>query len=221
MRNLLLKRTQSRVRKVADLRGAQWTRFAGPAIILLAAAVAAAPIWLHGPVAGDDFEFHLVSWLNAQQGWLHGIAYPHWASSANFGAGEPRFVFYPPLTWMLGAALGLVLPWTLVPVVITFLLLAATGARSLGRRWRTLPQRWQVVLLFSPATLCLPPMTAPLLRRLRAGSGFRYCCSTQCATAIKTLRSGVGHWPGESWMDLHFHWRWWWRGAGFQTRRLA
>ncbi|HUD14298.1 MAG TPA: hypothetical protein VMQ56_11640 [Terracidiphilus sp.] len=114
---------------------ARWTRFAGPALILLAAAIASAPIWFHGPVAGDDFEFHFVSWLNAQQSWLHGVPYPHWATSANFGAGEPRFVFYPPLTWMLGAALGLILPWTLVPVVITFLLLAATGlaTRSLAR----------------------------------------------------------------------------------------
>jgi hypothetical protein len=110
-------------------------RFAGPSLILFAAALAAAPIWFHGPVAGDDFEFHLVSWLNAQQSWLHGIPYPHWASSPNFGAGEPRFIFYPPLTWMLGAALGLVLPWTLVPVAITFLLLAATGlaTRALAR----------------------------------------------------------------------------------------
>ena len=107
------------------------------ALVLLAAAVAAAPIWLHGPVAGDDFEFHLISWLNAQHSWLHGIAYPHWAASPNFGAGEARFVFYPPLTWMLGAALGLALPWTLVPVVLTFLLLAATGlaVRRLAREY--------------------------------------------------------------------------------------
>jgi hypothetical protein len=114
----------------------RWDRLAGPALILLAAAIAAFPIWFHGPVAGDDFEFHLVSWLNAQQNWLHGIPYPHWAPSPNFGAGEPRFVFYPPLTWMLGAALGLVLPWTLVPVAMTFLLLAATGfaVRALARQ---------------------------------------------------------------------------------------
>ena len=45
--------------------------------------------------------------------WRHGLLYPHWTASANFGAGEPRFVFYPPLTWMLGAALGIVLPWKL------------------------------------------------------------------------------------------------------------
>ena len=127
MRNLLLKRAQSQVREILIFRNIRWNRFFGTAIILVGAAIAAAPIWIHGPVAGDDFEFHLVSWLNAQQGWLHGTVYPHWASSANFGAGEPRFVFYPPLTWMLGAALGLALPWTLVPVAITFLLLAATG----------------------------------------------------------------------------------------------
>ena len=101
--------------------------FLGPAIILLAAAVASAPILLHGSYCGDDFEFHVVSWFDVQQSWLHGIPYPHWMGSANYGAGEPRFMFYPPLEWMLGAALGLALPWTLVPVALVFLVLAATG----------------------------------------------------------------------------------------------
>jgi hypothetical protein len=120
-------------------------RFVGPANILLAAAIAAAPIWFHGPVGADDFEFHLISWIDAQHSWLHGIPYPHWAPSPNFGAGEPRFVFYPPLTWMLGAALGLILPWTLVPFAITFVLLAAIGfaTRALAR----------TVLTEAPATL--------------------------------------------------------------------
>jgi len=37
---------------------------------------------------------------------------------------------------MLGAALGMVLPWGLVPVVLTFLMLAATGlaTRALARQ---------------------------------------------------------------------------------------
>ncbi len=111
-------------------------RLAGPVLILLAAAIASAPIWLHGPVGADDFEFHLVSWIDAQHSWLEGIPYPHWAPSANFGAGEPRFVFYPPLTWMVGAAVGLALPWSLVPVAMTFLMLAATGLanRALARQ---------------------------------------------------------------------------------------
>jgi len=89
--------------------------------------VATAPQLLRGNSCGHDFDFHLVSWLDCQNIWRQGIVYPHWAPSANFGAGEPRFVFYPPLTWMLGAVLGFVLPWQLVSVALTFLLLAATG----------------------------------------------------------------------------------------------
>ena len=108
----------------------------GLAVILLAAAAASAPLALHRPLCGDDFQFHLVSWLEAQNGWRQGIPYPHWAPSANYGAGEPRFVFYPPLTWMLGAALGQVLPWAFVPFALTFLFLAATGlaTRALARQ---------------------------------------------------------------------------------------
>ena len=105
----------------------RWDRFSGPALILLAAAIASAPVALNGPFCGDDFQFHLISWLDAQQSWRQGIPYPHWTPSANYGAGEPRFIFYPPLTWMLGAFLGLVLPWSLVPAVLIFLLLSATG----------------------------------------------------------------------------------------------
>ncbi len=113
-----------------------WARFAGPALILLAAAVATAPQLVRGNSCGHDFDIHLVSWFDCLSNWRHGIAYPQWTPSANYGAGEPRFIFYPPLTWMLGAALGLVLPWQLVPIVLTFLLLAATGlaTRALALR---------------------------------------------------------------------------------------
>ena len=113
----------------------RWNRIACPALILLAAAAAVAPQLIRGNSCGHDFDFHLVSWFEALNSWRHGIPYPHWTPSANFGAGEPRFVFYPPLTWMLGAALGAVLPWQLVPVALTFLLLAGTGlaTRALAR----------------------------------------------------------------------------------------
>jgi hypothetical protein len=102
----------------------------------LAAAVAVAPQLVRGNSCGHDFDFHLVSWLDCLNAWRHGIAYPHWAPSANFGAGEPRFVFYPPVTWILGAALGILLPWQFVPIALTFLLLAATGlgTRALARQ---------------------------------------------------------------------------------------
>ncbi|MDR3750108.1 MAG: 6-pyruvoyl-tetrahydropterin synthase-related protein [Terracidiphilus sp.] len=114
----------------------RWNRFLGPAVILLAAAIAIAPQLVRGNSCGHDFDFHLVSWFDCLHSWQHGILYPHWTPSANYGAGEPRFVFYPPLTWMLGAALGLVLPWPLVPIALTFLLLAGTGlaTRALARQ---------------------------------------------------------------------------------------
>jgi hypothetical protein len=117
----------------------RWSRIAGPALVLLAAVVAVVPQLVHGPSCGHDFDFHLVSWFDCLNSWRHGILYPHWAPSANYGAGEPRFVFYPPLTWMLGAALGLILPWTLVPLALTFMLLAATGlaTRALARQLLT------------------------------------------------------------------------------------
>ena len=110
-------------------------RLAGPAVILLATAIAVAPQLVRGNSCGHDFDFHLVSWFDCLHSWQHGILYPHWAPSANYGAGEPRFVFYPPITWMLGAALGLLLPWPLVPIALTFLLLAGTGlaTRALAR----------------------------------------------------------------------------------------
>jgi hypothetical protein len=114
----------------------RWSLLTGPALILLAAAAAAAPLLLKGNSCGHDFDFHLVSWFDALESWRQGIVYPHWTPSANFGAGEPRFLFYPPLTWMLGAALGSALPWPLVPIALTFLMLAATGlaTRALARQ---------------------------------------------------------------------------------------
>jgi hypothetical protein len=111
-------------------------QFAGPAIILLCAALATAPQLARGVSCGHDFDFHLVSWFDALHSWRIGILYPHWTPSPNYGAGEPRFMFYPPLTWMLGAVLGVVLPWRFVPQAMTFLLLAATGfgTRALARQ---------------------------------------------------------------------------------------
>jgi hypothetical protein len=123
----------------------RWSRIAGPGLILLAAAVAVAPQLLRGNSCGHDFDIHLVSWFDCLSSWRHGIVYPQWTQSPNYGAGEPRFIFYPPLTWMLGAALGLVLPWHLVPIVLTFLLLAATGLATRTLALRALPD--------APATL--------------------------------------------------------------------
>jgi hypothetical protein len=107
----------------------------GPAIILMAAVIAVGPLLFRGPSCSSDFGFSLISWIDAEHSMSTGLLYPHWANSPNFGAGEPKFVFYPPISWMGGAVLGMLLPWTFVPLVLFVLLLAATGManRALAR----------------------------------------------------------------------------------------
>src|SRR5580658_6452255 len=113
----------------------RFERFAGPVVILFAAFVAIVPELFRGASCGHDFDVHLVSWFDCLNAWRHGIVYPHWTPSSNYGAGEPRFVFYPPFTWMLGAALAAILPWSAVPIALTWLIFAATGlaTRALAR----------------------------------------------------------------------------------------
>jgi len=106
-------------------------------LIPLAALVASAPRFLRGISCGHDFDFHLVSWMETQRSWSEHVFYPHWAQSPNWGAGEPRFVFYPPLTWMVGAAMGYLTKWDYVPAILIFLILVATGfaTRALARQF--------------------------------------------------------------------------------------
>ena len=131
----MTRRERLRQNKPQKPRRLNWRPLAGPAIVLLAALAAIWPLMVRGPSCSGDFYFHFVSWADAQRSLLQGILYPHWASSPNFGFGEPRFVFYPPLTWMAGALMGLVMPWKTVSVALVFLLLAGTGLanRALAR----------------------------------------------------------------------------------------
>jgi hypothetical protein len=107
------------------------------ALIFAAAGIAVLPLAWRGTSCGHDFDFHLESWMEVLRQWRQGVVYPHWAASANYGAGEPRFVFYPPLSWMLGALLSLVMPWIRVPLVFTMIALGAMGASffRMAREW--------------------------------------------------------------------------------------
>ena len=96
-------------------------------LIPLAAFLAILPLLIYGCSCGHDFDFHLLSWLEAARQFTHGNLHPHWAYTPAWNAGEPRFVFYPPLSWTIGAVLGLLFPWTWTPILYTWLALTAAG----------------------------------------------------------------------------------------------
>lgn len=107
------------------------------ALVLACVGIAVLPLAWRGVSCGHDFDFHLESWLEVLRQWHQGVLYPHWAASANYGAGEPRFVFYPPISWILGALLGATLPWAWTPLAFTLLALAGMGATCfhMAKEW--------------------------------------------------------------------------------------
>jgi 6-pyruvoyl-tetrahydropterin synthase related domain len=111
-----------------------WT----PLLAIGAAAFAVEiPFFFLGTPSGHDVEFHLYSWLEVLAQWKRGIIFPRWAALAHFGYGEPRFVFYPPASWTLGAGLSAIFPWTLASDIYIWIALVAAGVSMfvLARRW--------------------------------------------------------------------------------------
>lgn len=96
-------------------------------VLPLAAFVAVLPLVLHGCSCGHDFDFHILNWMEAARQFAHGNLHPHWAYTPAYNAGEPRFVFYPPLSWTIGAFLGFLMPWTWTPVAYTWIALTGAG----------------------------------------------------------------------------------------------
>ena len=121
-------------------------------LLLVASATAVvSPMFFHGNASGHDFQFHLASWLDVSGQWREGIVYPRWAEWANWGFGEPRFVFYPPASWMIGAGLGSVLPWRMAPGAYIWLTLILAGLAMwcLSREWLSGPQAAATAVFFA------------------------------------------------------------------------
>src|SRR5580700_2050657 len=77
-----------------------------PLLAIGAAAFAVViPFFFSGTPSGQDVELPLYSWLELMAQLKQGIVYPRLSAFANIAHGEPRFVFYPPASWTLGAAL--------------------------------------------------------------------------------------------------------------------
>lgn len=122
-----------------------------PALVVIATALLfVLPFAWKGDPSGHDFEFHLSSWMEVARQWGERIAYPRWAALAHFGYGEARFIFYPPLSWMLGAALGTLIPWAFAPAVYVGLALSIGGLcmYRLAREWLPEPDAIAAAMLY-------------------------------------------------------------------------
>jgi hypothetical protein len=120
-------------------------------LVALAATAVISPMFFLGQASGHDIQFHLASWMDVAGQWREGILYPRWAEWANWGFGEPRFIFYPPASWIAGAALGSLLPWALVPGTYLWLTLIAGGMAmwKLAREWLPSFQAIAAALFFT------------------------------------------------------------------------
>src|SRR5271166_1168081 len=129
------------------------TTFPRPVVlwIMLTATLAVTPMMLFGIPLGHDLDFQMPGWMEAADQLRRGIIFHRWSAATNHGFGEPFFIFYPPLSRMMGAILGLVLPWRMVPGVYVWMVLILAGAVmwKCAQEWLQPPAALMAALLYA------------------------------------------------------------------------
>ncbi|MBV9670361.1 MAG: hypothetical protein JOZ43_05335, partial [Acidobacteriales bacterium] len=125
-------------------------RFAPILFAVACALLLVLPFAKYGVPSGHDYDFHVSGWYDTAWQWHHGVAYPRIARWSDYGAGEPRFVFYPPLSWMWGALLTHINPprSIMAAYVVRVFTVGGLGAWLLARRWFGKKAAWWAAACF-------------------------------------------------------------------------
>lgn len=97
------------------------------ALLAFIALLMVMPFAVWGYPQTGDIGFYASSWLETAHQWHHGTVWPQWASMANFGWGDPRLAFYPPLSQVLGGVVCSLLPVKFAIGAYTWTILLLAG----------------------------------------------------------------------------------------------